>query len=355
MHLLHVAHHLGQRPAPSRDGHDRHLLVQQRDRPVLELARSVALSVDVRDLLQLQRTLEGDRKVDPAAHIQGVARVRVPPADVRELCLEHQRALNQRGHTLQLRDQPRVLVDVERASHIAEMQRQQDAARHLIHERLGGGDRDLRPRVHVEDAVRLHGERTADHVGDGENRRPTAARVADRGERVGGFSRLRERHHERFAVYDSVGVAELARRLHRAAHPRDVLDGIARHHRGVPRRSARNDDHLAHPRQHIVGNADLAQIHRTRVRDPAAKHVAECLRLLMNLLQKKVRIAILLSLIRFPVDGDHPRLDGDATEGLHVDARRSDAHDLTFAQQRDTLGVLDERGDVAAHEHLTVP
>ena len=44
-----------------RDHDHRHVLVDQRDRPVLQLARGIALGVDVGDLLELQRAFEGDR------------------------------------------------------------------------------------------------------------------------------------------------------------------------------------------------------------------------------------------------------------------------------------------------------
>ena len=50
------------RPASCvRDRDDRQVLVDQRDRAVLHLARRIALGVDVRDLLQLQRAFERDR------------------------------------------------------------------------------------------------------------------------------------------------------------------------------------------------------------------------------------------------------------------------------------------------------
>ena len=57
----------------------RHLLVDEGDRSVLHFAGRIALGVDVRDLLQLQRAFEGDRIVDPAAEIQEVGPV-VEPA-----------------------------------------------------------------------------------------------------------------------------------------------------------------------------------------------------------------------------------------------------------------------------------
>ena len=72
----------------------------------------------------------------------------------------------------------------------------------------------------------------------------------------------------------------------------------------------------------------------------------------MNLLEQEVRIAVLLRLLRFPVDGDDARLDGGAVQLLHADPVRRRGDDLAFAEQRDPLRVRDQRGDVAAHEDL---
>ena len=52
---------------------DRHVVVDQRDRPVLHLAGGIALGVDVGDLLQLQRAFERQRIGAAAAEIEHVA------------------------------------------------------------------------------------------------------------------------------------------------------------------------------------------------------------------------------------------------------------------------------------------
>ena len=49
--LLHVGNSLFEHPVMRRDHHDRHGLVDQRDRTMLELARRVAFGVDVGDFL----------------------------------------------------------------------------------------------------------------------------------------------------------------------------------------------------------------------------------------------------------------------------------------------------------------
>ena len=64
------------------DDEDRLAGLDERDRAVLELAGGEALGVDVGELLELERTLEGDRVADVAAEEQHRAGVGHP---VREL------------------------------------------------------------------------------------------------------------------------------------------------------------------------------------------------------------------------------------------------------------------------------
>ena len=130
LHFLHVADHLLEHVIVRRDRDDRHLLVDQRDRPVLHLAGRIALGVDVRDLLQLERAFERDRVVDAAAEEQevgarrGSARRSPRSAGASfSVCSSSMRQLQQR-------------VDVrlatprrQRAAHLAEAQRRAGTAR----------------------------------------------------------------------------------------------------------------------------------------------------------------------------------------------------------------------------------
>src|ERR1051325_4515884 len=75
-HLLHVRQHPVEVAVARREGDHRELLGDQRDRAVLHLAARVAFRVDVRDLLQLERALERDGVLEPAAEVEEVARDR---------------------------------------------------------------------------------------------------------------------------------------------------------------------------------------------------------------------------------------------------------------------------------------
>ncbi len=73
-HLLQIARRLFEQMI--RRGHDdhRHILVDQRDWPVLQLTSGIALGMNVADFLQFQSPFERDRKGGAAAEIKDVAR-----------------------------------------------------------------------------------------------------------------------------------------------------------------------------------------------------------------------------------------------------------------------------------------
>jgi len=80
------------------DADDRRVGVQERDRPVLHLARRIALGVDVGDLLQLERALERDRVVDAAADVEEVLRLAILLRDPLEQLLAREALADERGN-----------------------------------------------------------------------------------------------------------------------------------------------------------------------------------------------------------------------------------------------------------------
>ena len=75
-----VRDHLLAHRVARRDADDRHVLGNQRNRPVLHLAGRVAGRVDVGDFLELERAFERRRVVDAAAEEDEVVRRREPLA-----------------------------------------------------------------------------------------------------------------------------------------------------------------------------------------------------------------------------------------------------------------------------------
>ena len=72
LHFLQIRNDLVVDRRMRRDRDHRHVLVDERDRPMLHLTRRISLGMDVRDFLQLQRPFQRDRILNPAAEEEEV-------------------------------------------------------------------------------------------------------------------------------------------------------------------------------------------------------------------------------------------------------------------------------------------
>ena len=153
----------GERVAMATSGH---LGVEQRDGPVLQLARRVALGVDVADLLELQRALQRHRVAAAAADEHEAAGVDVAPGDRCHLAGAVERALRLVRQRPQGGHQAGLLVARETPAELGDGGRQEDQRGDLGHERLRGHDRDLWPGLQEQDRVALPGDGRAHGIGD---------------------------------------------------------------------------------------------------------------------------------------------------------------------------------------------
>ena len=204
LRFLDVADHLLEHVIVRRDRDDRHLLVDERDRPVLHLAGRVALGVDVGDLLQLERALERDRVVDPAAEEQEVAALVEPLRDLLGHGFALQRLLDQQR---QLRQRRRCAAWPPPALSVPRIWPRYIASRCSATSCVVNAFVDATPisgpGVRVDRAVRLARRHAADDVADGDAARALLLRLAQRRERVGGLARLGD--HDRERVADTIG------------------------------------------------------------------------------------------------------------------------------------------------------
>ena len=147
----------------------------------------IALGMDVRNLLQLQRAFQRDRIVDAPPKIEEVALHVIALRHRDNFRFAAENPLDQGGQ----RDKPIqpgfAFCGRHRATDAAKMQRQQIQRGELRRERLRGRDPDLRARAGIQDTIRFTGQGTAHHVADGDHPRALAFRFARRRECVGGF------------------------------------------------------------------------------------------------------------------------------------------------------------------------
>src|SRR5712664_115562 len=168
-HFLHVRNDLRVDVVLRRQAHDRHVLVDQGDGPMLDLGRRVPLGVDVGDLLELERALERHGEVDAAAEVQSIAGVRVSLSERPHLWLDRERALHQLWELDQLRDQLTPLL-LWQPSLTPEVQPEEQQGDDLRREGFGRCDAHLRARVQVDPAVRLARDCRPDDVAETHHR-----------------------------------------------------------------------------------------------------------------------------------------------------------------------------------------
>ncbi len=214
--------------------------------------------------------------------------------------LEH--LLDRGRHRLQLVEDGADLVGELDAAHLGQVQPDEVAGDELGQERLGGGDRDLRPGVGVEHGVGLARDGRAVGVADGQHPGPLLLGVAQRHQRVHGLAGLGDRDDQRGPVEHRVAVAELAGQLDLARDPGPVLDGVLGDQPGVVRGAAGDDEDLVDVAQVLVGQAHLVEHQLAGLAEPPAQRVGHGPRLLGDLLEHEVVVAALLGGRGVPVD-----------------------------------------------------
>ena len=136
-HLFQIAQRLVVHGVLGDQDDDRQVFVDQGDRPVFHLARGIAFGVYVGNLLELERALQRDRIVDPAAEVQKVRGVAVLAGEAGNRVRLLQRLLDQRGQGDQIGDERPGTGVVEHAAALTEQQGQEEESRQLGGERLG--------------------------------------------------------------------------------------------------------------------------------------------------------------------------------------------------------------------------
>ena len=336
------------------DHHDRQVLLDQRDRAVLELAGREALGVHVGELLELERALQGHREADVAAEEQHRLRRReLAGQRAGRLDDRLQHARHRVGARLELGVLAGDLVGVLRAERLRQRQPDQVAGDDLRGERLRRRDTDLGAGVGVEHRVGLAGDLRAVGVADRQHAGLLLAGVAHGLQRVGGLARLGDRDDERGAVEHGVAVAELAGHLDLDRDAAPVLDRVLREQARVVRRAAGDDEHLVDVAQLLVGEALLVE-HDPAVDEVPAQRVGQRRRLLLDLLQHEEVVAALLGGGDVPVDVERAGLGGVAVEVGDDRAVAGQRDDLVLAELDRLAGVVDERGDVGGDEHLAL-
>jgi hypothetical protein len=87
-------------------------------------------------------------------------------------------------------------------------------------------------------------------------------------------------------------------------------------------------------------------VEATVLAEPAEQRLADGLRLLVDLLEHEVLVALLLGRVDVPADRVAVRFGGGAVDVDDLDAVGADAGDLAVEERGDVAGVGDQRGHV---------
>ena len=209
--------------------------------------------------------------------------------------------------------------------------------------------------MRVDGAFGFPRRHAADDVADGQAARALFARFAKRGQRVGGFARLRDDDDERVAIDDEVAIAVLGAVVDFDRQAGEPLDEEFAHQRRVPRRAAGDERDLVDAAQVGVGDTNLFEEHRpVSMLRAAEQRLFGRARLLEDLLEHEMAVAGLLRHDRVP---HHPlcRLrDRRAGEVRELDAVARDDGHLFVAEKHHVARVAENGRRVGRDEELVV-
>ena len=151
-----------------------------------------------------------------------------------------------------------------------------------------------------------------------------------------------------------IAVAELAGKLNLARQPGPVLDGVLRHQAGMVGGAAGHDEDFVDTAQVLLGQAGLIHHQLAGRAHPAAQGVRHRSRLLGDLLEHEVVVAILLGGGGVPIDVKVLADRLGAIEVGDLDRLRGDQDDLVLTELDGLTGVGDEGRHVTGQEVLAL-
>ena len=319
---------------------------------MLQFAGGVALGMDIGDLLELQRAFHGQRIVGVAAEIEDVPDLGQLLGHLLDLALQPQHLAGIARRLGKLTHQRLLLIAADGAARCRDPQRQRRQHRQLAGERFGRRHADFRSGERRQGHVRLAGDGRFLDVDHGADRHPRLAAVAQRGERVGGFARLRDEQRRAHLGQRHLAVAELGGDVDVDGKPRVALEPVFADQPGEIGCPAGRD------RQAVDGDRVERQLDRFRAAGGevqiVGKRVGDHLGLLMDLLLHEMPVIALVDQERCAHRLPERPLDLGTrhVEDLHLAAPQD--RPVAVFQIGDLVGERSERNGIGAEEHLAL-
>ena len=237
-HFLHVGDGLVEELVSRGDHDDRHALVDQRDRAMLQLAGGIAFGMDVGDLLELERTFERDRITRAAAEIENIPCLGQAMGQlfVRRFVPENLGHVT--GYFHQRLDEFGLELRTDRAPRLARRDCETRQHGELTGEGLGRGHADLRTAECRQNPIRFARNRRFAHIHHGQDMLALLPAIAQRGQRVGCLAGLRHEERRTAGLHRDLAVTKLRGDIHVDRQLRPALEPIFRDEAGIERRAA---------------------------------------------------------------------------------------------------------------------
>ena len=264
---------------------------------MLEFGTGVTARRDVADLLELERTFEGDRIVVLTAHEEHDLCAGVAAGDRRDLLLKFDNTGDQGGEFLQFGDDPTACGTREVAD---SPQEKGDQGEHgdLGREGLRCRHADLRTGVHVDTPVALPGDGACNIVANAEGAVTLALALPKGGERIGRLSTLTQDKDQSVLGHRKVAVTELTRKLALRGDLRECFNDVFPDHRGMEGGAAPAQNNTLDGPQVGVRHVEPAEFRGgLLVSQPAAQGIGHAADLLVDLLEHVVGIVPLADIL----------------------------------------------------------
>ena len=161
--------------------------IDQRDRPVLHLARGIALGVNVGDFLEFQRAFQGNGVLELASDEKEMIRVAILFRQLANFPCLLQDFTDLLRHLFQRPDDVMAFF-VGKIAAAPDEQRHEGEDGELRGEGFGGGDPHLNARVGINSGMSFAGDGAAHHIHQSQHQCAFALGLTQSGERVRRFS-----------------------------------------------------------------------------------------------------------------------------------------------------------------------
>ncbi len=354
--LFHVGCHLVHRIVVRRNHHNRQLFINQSDRPVLHFPGRITFGVDIGDLLQFQRALQGDRVLVAPPEVEKVVNMHQAVRDLLDLGIQLQALLDLAGQADQRIEHGATGLLVEIAAQASEVESKKVEGHQLRGKRLGRGHTDLGTGVGVDDPVAFPGNRRFDDVADRQDLAALAMRLAQGREGISCLTALADHQGQGFFCHQWVAIAKLAGNIDFNRNPGMLFQQELANQSRMPRGAAGNDIDPVQGAEKIIFETQVFEENLSLLfPDPSGNRIGNRPRLLMNLLEHEVPVAILFRHDRAPGDGLRRLLDRSPIERGNRHALRGKDHQLAIFEENHLLGVRQHGRNVGGDEVFALP